>query len=369
MIPANTPVLVTGAAGFIGSFLAARLARMGMGVTACDNFSAAYPLDLKHGRVKALLAPHDLRCEAVELADAGQVARLFERVRPAYVVHLAAQAGVRYSIDNPAAYVQSNLVAFANVLEACRQCQPRHLVYASSSSVYGASLAAPFRESDRTDAPVSFYAATKKANEVMAHSYSHLFGLPTSGLRFFTVYGPWGRPDMAYFSFAQKMLKGETIPVFAQGELERDFTYIDDIVEGIVRVLAKPPGESADQPLDAPTSASPNESANESASALTNVLANALADPAAGAAPHTVFNIGNRQPVRVLDFIAALEEAVGVKARIRFLPMQPGDVPMTCADTGKLRDWVGFAPATPLQDGLRRFHAWLVAWMADGQAG
>lgn len=341
MIPANTPVLVTGAAGFIGSFLAARLARMGMRVTACDNFSAYYPLDLKHGRVQALLAPHDLRCEAVELADARQVERLFERVRPAYVVHLAAQAGVRYSIDNPAAYVQSNLVAFANVLEACRQYRPRHLVYASSSSVYGASLTAPFRESDRTDAPVSFYAATKKANEAMAHSYSHLFGLPASGLRFFTVYGPWGRPDMAYFSFAQKMLKGETIPVFAQGELQRDFTYIDDIVEGIVRVLAKPPGGSA----------------------------NAPDNPAAGAAPHMVFNIGNCQPVRVLDFIAALEEAVGIKARIRFLPMQPGDVPMTCADTGKLRDWVGFAPATPLQDGLRRFRAWLVAWMAHGQAG
>ncbi|HAV36629.1 MAG TPA: protein CapI [Massilia sp.] len=341
MIPANTPVLVTGAAGFIGSFLAARMARMGMRVTACDNFSAYYPLDLKHGRVQALLAPHDLRCEAVELADARQVERLFERVRPAYVVHLAAQAGVRYSIDNPAAYVQSNLVAFANVLEACRQYRPRHLVYASSSSVYGASLTAPFRESDRTDAPVSFYAATKKANEAMAHSYSHLFGLPASGLRFFTVYGPWGRPDMAYFSFAQKMLKGETIPVFAQGELQRDFTYIDDIVEGIVRVLAKPPGGSA----------------------------NAPDNPAAGAAPHMVFNIGNCQPVRVLDFIAALEEAVGIKARIRFLPMQPGDVPMTCADTGKLRDWVGFAPATPLQDGLRRFRAWLVAWMAHGQAG
>ncbi|WP_312547819.1 NAD-dependent epimerase/dehydratase family protein [Massilia sp.] len=346
MIPANAPVLVTGAAGFIGSFLAARLARMGMRVAACDNFSAYYPLDLKHGRIKALLAPHDIRCEAVELADARQVERLFERVRPAYVVHLAAQAGVRYSIDNPAAYVQSNLVAFANILEACRQCRPRHLVYASSSSVYGASLTPPFRESDRTDAPLSFYAATKKANEAMAHSYSHLYGLPASGLRFFTVYGPWGRPDMAYFSFAQKMLKGETIPVFAQGELERDFTYIDDIVEGIVRVLSKPPGELAAHPG-----------------------AHLVAHPDTGAAPHTVFNIGNHQPVRVLDFIAALEQAVGVKARIRFLPMQPGDVPMTCADTGKLRDWVGFAPATPLQEGLRQFRAWLVAWMAQGQAG
>ena len=331
--PADAPVLVTGAAGFIGSFVAARLARMGLSVAACDNFSAYYSLDLKHGRVEALLAPHGISCETVELADARQVERLFERVRPAYVVHLAAQAGVRYSIENPGAYVQSNLVAFANILEACRQCKPRHLVYASSSSVYGASLTAPFRETDRTDAPVSFYAATKKANEALAHSYSHLFGLAATGLRFFTVYGPWGRPDMAYFSFAQKMLEGEAIPVFAEGTLERDFTYIDDIVEGIVRVLAKP--------------------------------ARALA----GAAPHMVFNIGNHQPVRVLDFIAALEEVIGVRARIRFLPMQPGDVPMTHADTSRLRDWVGFAPATPLEDGLRRFQEWLVGWMAHDEAG
>lgn len=330
---AGAPVLVTGAAGFIGSFLASRLARMGLRVAACDNFTPYYATALKHGRVEALLAPQGIRCEAVELADALQVERLFERVRPAYVVHLAAQAGVRHSIDNPAAYVQSNLVAFANVLEACRQCKVRHLVYASSSSVYGASRNVPFRESDRTDEPISFYAATKKANEALAHSYSHLFGLAATGLRFFTVYGPWGRPDMAYFSFMQKMLKGETIPVFAQGALERDFTYIDDIVEGIVRVLAKPPSAIG------------------------------------GAAPHLVFNIGNRQPVRVLDFIAALEEVVGVQASIRFLPMQPGDVPTTYADTGKLRDWVGFAPATPLKDGLRRFREWLVGWMARNEAG
>ena len=252
---------------------------------------------------------------------------MFERVRPAFVVHLAAQAGVRYSIEDPAAYVQSNLVAFANILEACRQFKPRHLVYASSSSVYGASQKAPFKERDITDEPVSFYAATKKANEAMAYSYSHLFGLPASGLRFFTVYGPRGRPDMAYFSFAQKMLKGEAIPVFAQGELKRDFTYIDDIVEGIVRVLAKP------------------------------------ADAGAGAAPHMVFNIGNHQPVRVLDFIAALEEALGVKAKMQFFPMQPGDVTITYADTSKLRDWVGFAPATPLREGLLCFREWLAGRM------
>jgi UDP-glucuronate 4-epimerase len=331
MIPAGAPVLVTGAAGFIGSFVASRLARMAVTVAACDNFNDYYPVHLKHGRVKALLAPHGISCEAVELADALQVNRLFERVRPAYVVHLAAQAGVRYSIENPAAYVQSNLVAFANVLEACRRFRPRHLVYASSSSVYGASQNAPFRESDRTDDPVSFYGATKKANEVLAHSYSHLFGFPASGLRFFTVYGPWGRPDMAYFSFAQKMLKGETIPVFAEGTLERDFTYIDDIVEAVVRVVAKPAAVSG------------------------NV------------APHTVFNVGNHQPVRVLDLIAALEEAVGVKAKIEFLPMQPGDVPLTYADTSKLQQWVGFAPATSLREGLGRFREWLVTWMAHNK--
>lgn len=326
MIPAGQAVLVTGAAGFIGSFVASRLAHMGASVAACDNFNDYYPVDLKHERVQALLAPHGIRCEAVELADMRQVERLFERVRPAWVVHLAAQAGVRHSIEHPAAYVQSNLVAFANMLEACRQCKPRHLVYASSSSVYGASGEAPFRESDRTDAPVSFYGATKKANEALAHSYSHLYGFPATSLRLFTVYGPWGRPDMAYFSFAQKMLKDEPIAVYAQGALMRDFTYIDDIVEAIVRVLAKP--AAADKQL----------------------------------APHAVFNIGNRQPVRVLDFIAALEDALGVRARIEFWPMQPGDVPMTCADTSKLQAWVGFAPATPLREGLGRFGEWLVPW-------
>jgi UDP-glucuronate 4-epimerase len=331
MIPAGAPVLVTGAAGFIGSFVASRLARMGVTVAACDNFNDYYAVHLKHGRVKALLAPHGISCEAVELADPLQVNRLFERVRPAYVVHLAAQAGVRYSIEDPAAYVRSNLVAFANMLEACRQFKPRHLVYASSSSVYGASQNVPFRESDRTDEPVSFYGATKKANEAMAHSYSHLFGFAATGLRFFTVYGPWGRPDMAYFSFAQKMLEGEAIPVFAGGALKRDFTYIDDIVEAVVRIVAKP------------------------AAATGN------------AAPHTVFNIGNHQPVRVLDFIAALEEAVGVRAKIQFLPMQPGDVPVTYADTSKLQEWVGFAPATPLRVGLGQFREWLLSWMAHNK--
>jgi UDP-glucuronate 4-epimerase len=359
MIAAGAPVLVTGAAGFIGSFVAARLARMGVTVAACDNFNDYYPVHLKHGRVKALLAPHGISCEAVELADTLQVDRLFDRVRPAYVVHLAAQAGVRYSIENPAAYVQSNLVAFANMLEACRRFKPRHLVYASSSSVYGASRKAPFKESDRTDEPVSFYGATKKANEVLAHSYSHLFGVAASGLRLFTVYGPWGRPDMAYFSFAQKMLKGEAIPVFAQGALERDFTYIDDIVEAVVRVLAKPP--LADRVACEETFRARPSGRDECSAAMEDV------SHACSVAPHAVFNIGNHQPVRVLDFIAVLEEAVGVKAKIQFLPMQPGDVPVTYADTSKLQEWVGFAPATSLRDGLGHFREWLVSWMAHNE--
>ena len=323
-------VLVTGAAGFVGSFVAARLGDLGFDVVGCDNFNDYYAPKLKTDRVAALLAPRGIVCETVEIADAAQVRDLFEQHRPSLVVHLAAQAGVRYSLQNPAAYVQSNLVGFSNVLEACHKQQQttpvRHLVYASSSSVYGANVKVPFHEDDRTDQPVSLYAATKKANELMAYSFSHLYGLPTTGLRFFTVYGPWGRPDMAYFSFSQKMLAGEAIPVFAQGQLERDFTYIDDIVEGVVRLLVKPPLVVA------------------------------------GAAPHVVFNIGNHQPVRVMDFIETLERVLGVKAKIDFLPMQPGDVPATYADITRLRDWVDFAPSTTLEQGLGRFAAWYRPW-------
>jgi UDP-glucuronate 4-epimerase len=320
------PVLVTGAAGFIGSHVAARLASMGIPVAACDNFNDYYTPTLKVDRVDALLKPHGIDCEKVELSDYAQVQSLFEKVRPAYVIHLAAQAGVRYSLENPSAYVQSNLVAFSNMLEACRQWRPHHLVYASSSSVYGANQKVPFHEDDRTDEPVSLYAATKKSNELIAYSYSHLFGLPTTGLRFFTVYGPWGRPDMAYFSFTQKMLKGDAVPVFAEGKLERDFTYIDDIVEGVVRVMSKPK------------------------------------DAAGGAAPHAILNIGNHQPVRVMDFISTLEKVLGVKANLQFLPMQPGDVPATYADTTRLRESVGFAPSTSLEEGLTRFRDWFIHW-------
>jgi len=319
-------ILVTGAAGFVGSFVAARLAAMGHQVVGCDNFNDYYDPRLKHDRVRALLAPAGVVCHTVELSDAAQVAALFERERPQLVVHLAAQAGVRYSIDNPSVYIQSNLVGFGNILEACRQGAIEHLLYASSSSVYGNNAKVPFSEDDQVDAPVSLYAATKKSNELMAHSYSHLFKLPATGLRFFTVYGPWGRPDMAYFSFAEKMMRGATIPVFAEGLLTRDFTYIDDIVEGVVRLLFKPTPATATS------------------------------------APHTVFNIGNHNPVQVLEFIRTLETVMGVEARKEFLPMQPGDVPATHASIAKLKAWVDFAPTTPLATGLANFWTWYRDW-------
>jgi UDP-glucuronate 4-epimerase len=318
------PVLVTGAAGFVGSAVAVRLASMGYTVVGCDNFNDYYDPALKQHRVAALLGPAGVACENIELSDAVQTAALFDRVQPALVVHLAAQAGVRYSLQNPAVYVQANLVAFGHILEACRKHDVQHLLYASSSSVYGANAKTPFSESDQTDAPVSLYAATKKANELMAHTYSHLYGLPATGLRFFTVYGPWGRPDMAYFSFARKMLAGQAIPVFAEGKLYRDFTYIDDIVEGVVRLLFKP------------TQAADN----------------------GGKPPHTVFNIGNNQPVQVLEFIRTLEDAFEVKAELDFQPMQPGDVPATHADTSKLQAWVDYKPATSLASGLQQFARW-----------
>lgn len=326
MTKSGKTILVTGAAGFIGAYVAARLADMGHRVVGCDNFNDYYAPQLKHDRVAALLAPRGIPCLPLELADPLQLESLFSQYGPTLVVHLAAQAGVRYSLQNPAAYIQSNLVGFGNILEACRRHQVEHLLYASSSSVYGANAKVPFSETDRTDEPVSLYAATKKSNELMAYSYSHLYGFPATGLRFFTVYGPWGRPDMAYFSFTQKMLKGEAIPVFAGGELRRDFTYVDDIVEGVVRLLFKPTVGKEGTP------------------------------------PHAVFNIGNHQPVRVLDFIQTLEKVLGVKAKIDFQPMQPGDVPATYADTAALREHVGFAPATPLEQGLARFGEWYRSW-------
>jgi UDP-glucuronate 4-epimerase len=318
-------ILVTGAAGFIGSFVASRLAALGHRVTGCDNFNDYYDPQLKADRVSALLMPADVECAAVELTDAAQVQALFDRVQPTLVVHFAAQAGVRHSLDAPAAYIQSNLVAFGHILESCKQHKIQHLLYASSSSVYGGSIKTPFREDDPTDTPVSLYAATKKANELMAHSYSHLYGLPATGVRFFTVYGPWGRPDMAYFSFTEKLLKGESIPVFADGQLQRDFTYIDDTVESVVRLLFKPRPETGSD---------------------------------GDGARHWVFNVGNDRPVLLLDFIRTLERVLGVRAALEFLPMQPGDVAATHADTSKLKAWVGFVPATPLEAGLAQFREW-----------
>ena len=324
--PPVLPILVTGAAGFIGAHVAARLRALGYAVVGCDNFNAYYDPALKRARVRHLLDAAGVACETVDVADDAALRSLFERQRPQLVLHLAAQAGVRHSITHPQDYVQANLVGFGNLLEACRRGGVRHLVFASSSSVYGARTDAPFRESDPTDAPISLYAATKKANEAMAHAYAHVHGLRSTGLRFFTVYGPWGRPDMAYFSFAEKLARGETLPVFAGGELLRDFTYIDDIVEGVVRI--------------------------------------ALATAPAGAAASEIFNIGNHSPVRVLDFIATLAGLMGVQPRLDFQPMQPGDVPVTCADVTRLRERVGFEPATPLAQGLARFVAWFRDWRA-----
>ena len=319
-------ILVTGAAGFVGSFVAARLAAMGHQVTGCDNFNDYYDPQLKNDRVKALLEPAAIACERLDIADNAALKALFERVQPELVVHLAAQAGVRYSLENPSAYIQSNLVGFGNILECCRQHRIEHLLYASSSSVYGNNAKVPFSEADQVDEPVSLYAATKKANELMAYSYSHLYGFPATGLRFFTVYGPWGRPDMAYFSFTEKMVRGQKIPVFAEGKLTRDFTYIDDIVEGVVRLLFKPQPEQG------------------------------------GKARHAVFNIGNNQPVMVLDFVRTLERVLGVQAELDFQPMQAGDVPSTHADTSRLQEWVGYKPSTPLETGLSHYRDWYRGW-------
>jgi len=326
-------ILVTGAAGFIGMHAALRLLERGDQVVGLDNLNDYYDPALKMARL-ARLTPHaGFNFVRLDVADRVGMETLFATEKFDRVIHLAAQAGVRYSLKNPHAYVDSNLVGFVNVLEGCRHNQVYHLVYASSSSVYGGNIRMPFSEHDAVDHPVSLYAATKKANELMAHTYSHLYGLPTSGLRFFTVYGPWGRPDMAYFLFTKAILDGEPIDVFNFGNMRRDFTYIDDIVEGVIRVCDRTAGPDVDYVADSP-------------------------DPATSNVPYRVFNIGNHDPVPLLDFIAAIEAAVGRKAEKRLLPLQDGDVPATYADTQLLRGWVGFAPATSVQDGVRRFVGW-----------
>lgn len=330
-------VLVTGAAGFIGMHVAQRLVAAGAEVVGVDDLNDYYDPALKTARLARLQAGPRFTFERLDVADRPGMAALFERGRFDRVVHLAAQAGVRYSLKNPHAYVDANLVGFVNVLEGCRHAGVAHLVYASSSSVYGGNVKMPFSEHDPVEHPVSLYAATKKANELMAHTYSHLFGLPTTGLRFFTVYGPWGRPDMAAFLFTDAILAGRPIDVFNHGDMRRDFTYIDDIVEGVVRVLDHPPtGDPSFDPMHP--------------------------DPARSRAPYRVFNIGNSDPVPLLDFIGALEAALGLTAVKRLLPLQDGDVPATYADTAELAALVGFRPATDVREGVRRFVEWYRAY-------
>lgn len=339
MTTAST-ILVTGAAGFIGMHACERLLARGETVVGIDNLNAYYEVSLKRARLQRLAAYPNFRFVALDVADRTGMAELFEQLRPRVVLHLAAQAGVRYSIDNPHAYADSNLVGFVNVLEGCRAQRVQHLVYASSSSVYGGNAKMPLAESDPIDHPISLYAATKRANELMAHTYSHLFDLPTTGLRFFTVYGPWGRPDMALFKFTRAILAGETIDVYGHGQMVRDFTYVDDIVEGVLRVLDRP--------------ATPDVAYNP-----------LLPDPATGSAPYRVFNIGNHAPTVLMDYIAAIEAALGITAQKRYLPVQPGDMQATFADAQRLADWVDFVPATPVAEGVARF----VRWFRDYYGG
>lgn len=312
---------------------ALRLLLRGDEVVGLDNLNDYYDVTLKESRLARLTDHAGFRFVKLDVADRIGIEKLFAVEKFDRVIHLAAQAGVRYSLQNPHAYIDSNILGFTNILEGCRHSQVQHLVYASSSSVYGGNTKMPFSEHDSVDHPVSLYAATKKANELMAHTYSHLYGLPTTGLRFFTVYGPWGRPDMALFLFTKAILEGQPIKVFNHGNMQRDFTFVDDIVEGVIRVLDRVP--APDPSYDAVQS-----------------------DPATSSAPYRVFNIGNSDPVPLLDFIGCIENALGKKAEKYLLPLQDGDVPATYANTDALRDWVGFVPGTPVQDGINQFVAW-----------
>jgi UDP-glucuronate 4-epimerase len=315
-------LLVTGAAGFIGFHTVRRLCRQGLEVVGIDNLNHYYDVTLKQARLRMLRTMDNFHFYPIDIVDKSALVGLFQRYNFDHVIHLAAQAGVRYSLDNPDAYAQSNLLGFLNILEACRQVPPAHLIYASSSSVYGANRQMPFREGDPVDSPVSLYAATKRANELLAHSYCYLYGLRATGLRFFTVYGPWGRPDMALFKFTAAMLERRPIELFNQGEMSRDFTYIDDIVEAIDRLRDKPP---------------------------------ALSD---GRGTNRLFNIGRGSPVALLSFVECLEEALGIKAERRFLPMQEGDVLKTWADVSALSDCIGFSPKVPVEQGVPAFVEW-----------
>ena len=331
------PVLVTGAAGFIGAALASRLLDAGVPVVGLDNLNPYYDVRLKEARLARLDGRPGWSFHRVDLADRAALDAVMDAARAPYVVNLAAQAGVRYSIDNPHAYGEANLTGFLNLLEACRRTKPRHLVYASSSSVYGGNAKVPFAESDPVDHPVSLYAATKKANELMAHAYADLYGLAATGLRFFTVYGPWGRPDMAYWVFTEAILAGRPIRINNHGDMERDFTYVDDIAEGVCRLI--PHVAAPDPGFDR---ANPN--------------------PATSWAPHRVYNIGNHRRARLMDLVAILERLTGREAVKEFRPMQPGDVKATWAEVSALEDAVGFAPDTPLEEGLARFVRWYRGW-------
>jgi UDP-glucuronate 4-epimerase len=321
-------VLVTGAAGFIGFSLASRLLRQGESVFGIDNLTPYYDVTLKEARLSLLNAQPGFRFAPIDIADRAAIEGFFERERFDVIVHLAAQVGVRYSLEQPLAYVDANLVGFAHILEGARAQRVRHFVFASSSSVYGANRKLPFSEDDNVDHPISLYAATKKANELTAHSYAHLFGLPCTGLRFFTVYGPWGRPDMAPFKFTKAIAAGEPIPVYNSGRMVRDFTYVDDVVEAIVRVMAAPPSGGDGQGSDV---------------------------------PYRIFNVGNGRPVELLDYIKTLEACLGRKAEMQLLPMQQGDIAATLADVSRLERAVGYRPATPVEEGVRRFVDWYAA--------
>ena len=326
-------ILVTGAAGFIGYHVTKRLLERGDAVVGIDNLNPYYDPKLKEARLQQFRDFDRFEFVRLDVADRAEMASLFRQRRPQRVIHLAAQAGVRYSVENPHAYVDSNVTGFLNVLEGCRHNDVEHLVYASTSSVYGANTKQPFSEHQNADHPVSLYGATKKANEMMAHSYAHLYRLPVTGLRFFTVYGPWGRPDMALFKFTRGILAGEPIPVFNEGRMIRDFTYIDDVAEGVVRILDRVAGPDPKWDGDHP-------------------------DPATSNAPYHIYNIGNNRPVELMTYISVLEHALGRKAKLDLLPMQAGDVPSTMADVSDLERATGFRPRTSVEEGIARFVTW-----------
>ena len=330
---ADGPILVTGAAGFIGFHVAKRLLQNGRDVVGLDNMNAYYDPALKQARCAGLAKFNGFRFTKLDLADRDAIATLFKEHRFPYVIHLAAQAGVRYSLVDPFAYVDSNLTGFTTILEGCRHIACRHLVYASSSSVYGSNTQMPFSVHENADHPLSLYGASKKANELMSHAYAHLFGLPMTGLRFFTVYGPWGRPDMAMWIFVKSIIAGEPIKLFNNGNMRRDFTYIDDVAESVARLVDRPPA------------------GNSNFSSL-------LPDPGSSSAPWRIYNIGNNRPVELLEVVRLLEEALGKKAKRELLPMQPGDVPATYADVADLMRDVNFRPTTPIAEGIRQFVDW-----------